>query len=298
VLPARPSDAHKGTFGTALIIAGSTNYTGAVLLAAEAAYRIGTGLVTCAIPEPLHSPLAGQLPEATWLILPHDAGVIAPGAADIILKHTDKANAILIGPGFGLENCTAQFMEKLLSVKSSQIGFLQGRKNVPASETILPPTVLDADGLKILAKLPDWPTLIPPQSVLTPHPGEMSVLTGLSKEAIQADRLAIARHYSQEWGHVIILKGAFSIIAAPTGDAAVIPVASPALARAGTGDVLSGLVVGLRAQGVSAFQAAVASAYIHAQAGLKAAKRLGHTAAVLAGDIVSEIPAVLVELFQ
>ncbi len=111
--------------------------------------------------------------------------------------------------------------------------------------------------------------------MLTPHPGEMSVLTGLSREEIQADRLEVALRFSHEWGHVVVLKGAFTLVAAPDGRLAVIPVATPALARAGTGDVLAGLIVGLRAQGVEAFQAAVAGAWVHAYAGLQAADGFG-----------------------
>jgi len=131
---------------------------------------------------------------------------------------------------------------------------------------------------------------------LTPHPGEMSVLTGLSKEEVQADRLTIARRFSQEWGHVVVLKGAFTVVAAPDGEAAVIPVATPALARAGTGDVLAGLIAGLRAQGVPAFQAAAAGAWIHACAGLRAAEEIGNTASVLAGDVLRACVQVISEL--
>jgi NAD(P)H-hydrate epimerase len=160
----------------------------------------------------------------------------------------------------------------------------------------LPALVVDADGLKLLIRLPDWPARLPPLTVLTPHPGEMSVLTGLTKDEIQADRLEVAQRFSKEWGHIVILKGAFSVVAAPDGRLAVIPVATPALARAGSGDVLAGLIVGLRAQGVEAFQAAVAGAWIHAYAGLQAAQTLGNTASVLAGDVLQAVIEVISEL--
>jgi len=160
----------------------------------------------------------------------------------------------------------------------------------------LPPLVIDADGLKLLAKIDGWHKLLPVPAVLTPHPGEMAVLTGLSTEEVQNDRMGIATKYAQEWGHVVVLKGAFTIIAAPDGMATVIPVASPALARAGTGDVLAGLIVGLIAQGVEAYDAAVAGAWIHAQAGLVAAEALGGTASVLAGDVLDAIPDVMSDL--
>ena len=132
--------------------------------------------------------------------------------------------------------------------------------------------------------------------MLTPHPGEMSVLTGLSKEEIQEDRLGIAGRFAREWNHVVVLKGAFTVIAAPDGCLAVIPVASPALARAGTGDVLAGLIVGLRAQGLDAFDAAVAGAWIHAQAGLYAADDMGTTTSVLASDVLNSVSDVLSDM--
>jgi NAD(P)H-hydrate epimerase len=150
--------------------------------------------------------------------------------------------------------------------------------------------VVDADGLKLLAQIKDWDRRLPENSVLTPHPGEMSVLTGLSVDKIQEDRLGSAEKFAKKWGHIVVLKGAFTVIAAPDGRTAVLPVASPALARAGTGDVLAGLIVGLRAQGMGAFEAAVAGAWLHAQAGLAAAEILGSTAGVLAGDLLDEIP--------
>ena len=296
-LPERPANAHKGTFGTALIIAGSVNYTGAAWLAGQAAYRIGAGLVTLAVPEPLHAALAGQFPEATWLPLPEYEGFIAKEADEIIHQNMSKANAILIGPGFGLENETLGFLGRVLNTRVyHSMGFI-GREtdNKPISSPKIPPLVIDADGLKLLAQLPDWPNLLPTLSVLTPHPGEMSILTGLSKEEIQSNRLEIAERFSREWGHIVILKGAFTIIADPEGSRAIIPVATPALARAGTGDVLAGLIVGLRAQGVDAFPAAVASAWIHAQAGWRAAENLGNSASVLAGDVLKAVIQVISE---
>jgi hydroxyethylthiazole kinase-like uncharacterized protein yjeF len=274
IIPSRPLDAHKGTFGTTLVVAGSVSFTGAALLAGKAAFRSGTGWVTMAVPEPLHAALAGQFPEAPWLLLPHERGFIAAQSAELVLQNLGKSTAILLGPGFGLEPTTGQFLANLLT---------------PA----LPPLVIDADGLKLLAKLPDWPSRLSPLAVLTPHPGEMAVLTGLSLEEVQADRIGTAERFAHLWGHVVVLKGAFTVIASPAGKTAVIPVATPALARAGTGDVLAGLIAGLRAQGVGAFEAAAAGAWIHAQAGLRAADKLGSTACVLAGDVLEAIAGVM-----
>ena len=276
LLPARPLQAHKGAFGTALIVAGSQNYTGAVLLAGEAAYRIGAGLVTLAVTEMIQPMLAGHIPEATWLALPEAGGGVAPAAARVILDNLERVTGLLVGPGFGLAAPTQEFIAR----------FLAGGQ-YPTQPPALPPLVVDADGLKLLARLPEWPALLPQNTVLTPHPGEMSIITGLPRDAIQANRLEIARRSSQEWGHVVVLKGAFTVIAAPDGRAAVIPVASPALARAGSGDVLAGMIVGLLAQGVPPYEAALAAAWIHAQAGLRAADTLGNSACVMAGDLIA-----------
>jgi hydroxyethylthiazole kinase-like uncharacterized protein yjeF len=303
LLPERPMDAHKGTFGTALIAAGSYNYTGAPLLAGLAAYRVGAGLVTLAVPAPLHSALAGQFPEATWILLPHEMGAVSENAAEVLVKNLERATALLVGPGFGTEDKTREFIEDLLTGKSaskkgtSHIGFVKSGADKKDEKTnSLPPLVFDADGLKLLAKIKDWHSLLPAPAILTPHPGEMSVLTGLSVEEIQADRQGVAGKYSKEWGHVVVLKGAFTIIASPDGRMTIIPVATPALARAGTGDVLAGLIVGLRAQGVDAYEAAVVGGWIHAQAGLYAADDMGTTASVLAGDVLDSVSDVLSDL--
>lgn len=301
ILPARPADSHKGTFGALLVAAGSVGYTGAALLAGKSAYRVGAGLVQMAVPGAVHSVLAGHFPEATWILLPNEKGVIAEHAAEVMLKNLERATALLLGPGLGAEETTQKFIENLLTGSGgakknpAPMGF--ARVNTPKAEVetsaALPPLVIDADGLRHLAKLKDWAKLLPAESILTPHPGEMSALTGLEKDAIQANRLETALKYAAAWGHIVVLKGAFTVIAAPDGRAAVIPVASAALARAGTGDVLAGLVGGLRAQGVPAYEAGVAGAWIHAQAGLVAAERVGAEASVLAGDVMESIGDVL-----
>jgi NAD(P)H-hydrate epimerase len=304
VLPARPLDAHKGTFGTVMVAAGCLNYTGAAWLAGQAAYRSGAGLVTLAVPQSLHPILAGSFPEATWLPLTEeDGGMCAESAAEL-RAGLDRATALLVGPGMGMQKPAQDFMERLLPPADGEpaakgIGFLsQGTRALPPKAQpprTLPPMVVDADGLRLLARLKNWPARLPLDSILTPHPGEMSALCGLDKDAIQLARMAVAASFAQEWGHILVLKGAFSLVAAPDGTLAVIPAASPALARAGSGDVLAGLIAGLRAQGVPAFDAAAAGAWLHAQAGLKAASQLGSSATVMAGDILGQVPAVLAQ---
>jgi len=301
ILPERPLDAHKGTFGTALIVAGSVNYTGAALLASEAAYRIGAGLVTVAVPSVIHGILAGHLTEATWLLLPHDMGVINAEAVKVLNEKLGSVTSMLFGPGFGLDDATGEFVSRLVGAdngkKQSGLGFIPNHDDsLNVKKVNLPPLVIDADGLKLLARVPKWYKRLPSGTILTPHPGEMAVLTGLKKKEIQAHRVEIAEAHARAWGQIVVLKGAHTVIASPDGDTAIIPVATPALARAGTGDVLAGLIVGLRAQGVDAFDAAIAGAWIHAQAGLRAAIRLGSTAAVLAGDVLASVVDVLADL--
>ncbi len=277
LMPERSPASHKGTFGTAFVVAGSTSYTGAALLAGKAAYKIGAGLVTMAVPDPLHTALAGHLPEATWVLLHHEHGFITEQACHQVSINLERATAVLIGPGMGDKHTTKLFIEHLLS-----------KLELPA--------VFDADGLRHLAGISGWNKKIKQPAVLTPHPGEMSAMTGLPREEIQSNRVEVAQKYAKEWRHVVVLKGAFTVVASPDGRTSIIPVATSALARAGTGDVLAGLIVGLRAQGVNAYESALAGAFIHAKAGLLAADLMGTTASVLASNVLDAVPDILADL--
>jgi NAD(P)H-hydrate epimerase len=297
-LPDRPADSHKGTFGTCLIAAGSINYCGAALLASQAAYRVGAGLVRTAIPGAIYDALAGSLPETTWLILPHTLGVLNAEGARIVGQNLERVSCMLLGPGWGLEEETLAFLKQLFgdSGAGNQMGFdmVQGKR--ARNESVnLPHLVIDADALKLLARIDHWEKKIG-FAVLTPHPGEMAVLTGLPVEKIQADREEIACEYAAKWGQVVVLKGALTIIAAPDGRRALIPVANSALAKAGTGDVLAGMIAGYVAQGVEAFNAAALAAWLHARAGVAAARRIGTPAAVAAGDLIAAIPLVIKQI--
>ncbi len=297
VLPPRPKDAYKSTFGTAMVVAGSVNYTGTALLAGEAAYRVGVGRVMLAVPALLHGVLAGHLPEATWLLLPHELGVVAAEASEVLTQAlNERIKAMLIGPGLGVEQTTEHFLARLLGVQprgKSALGFVPATAPTQAKRPALPPLVLDADGLKLLARLEGWAQALPPKSILTPHPAEMALLTGLRREAIQENRLAVAERFAGEWGHVVVLTGAGTVVAAPDGRLAVIPAATAALARAGTGGALAGVITGLLAQGVPPWEAAYAGAWLHAQAGMFAWEEGGSSAAVLARDVVHALPRVL-----
>jgi NAD(P)H-hydrate epimerase len=198
-----------------------------------------------------------------------------------------------------LEDTTKEFIRRLINTTSEQrgsIGFIHDVKLGDEGTSIQIPMVVDADGLKLISKIDKWSELLPSPAVLTPHPGEMAVLTGLSTSEIQENRIEIAKEYSKKWGHIVVLKGAYSVIADPTGNIAIVPVATPALAKAGTGDVLAGLIVGLLAQGVDAFQAACMGAWIHANAGLLAARILGNTASVIARDVLNAVPQIISDI--
>ncbi len=299
-VPARPKNAHKGTFGRALIVAGSINYPGAAALAALGAYRVGTGLVTLAVPAPVQLMLASQVPEATWIVLPDELGVIAENATDVLVNELENSQAMLIGPGFGQEPTTASFLQQLFSSERSKtrgkMGLVPTDRNKAKKPKLEIPCVVDADGLRLLTNISDWPSLLPPLSILTPHPGEMAEMTGIAKDDIQTDRVKHAQQAADEWGHIVVLKGAFTVIAAPDGKCAVLPFATPALARAGTGDVLAGVITGLRAQGVSPYEAAVLGAYLHGRAGELAAEMVGSLAGVIAGDVVDSLALAMAEL--
>lgn len=296
-LPERPRDAHKGTFGRVIIVAGSINFPGAASLSALGAYRSGAGLVTVAVPEPIQGFLVPMIPEATWLVLPHELGVIADSAADVILEELPNCQAFLLGPGFGQEQATLNFMKRLINpsaVAKQEIGFV---RHEGVDKTLkLPPMVIDADGLKLLVRIPDWEVHLPGQSILTPHPGEMSVMTGVPVAEIQAEREQTALDWAAQWGHVVVLKGAFTVVASPSGKATILPFATSALARAGTGDVLSGVITSFLAQGLQPYQAAILGCFIHGWSGEIAAGMIGSTAGVIAGDVAELIPTAISEL--
>jgi hydroxyethylthiazole kinase-like uncharacterized protein yjeF len=306
LLPKRPANANKGTFGKALIVAGSLNYVGAAALAGFGAYRVGAGLVTLAVPQPLVGMLAPQIPEATWILLPHDMGVISDHATSVLRKEMGSYTAMLIGPGLGQEDVTKEFIETLFvqqkkaSRTTRRIGFsttlVAEVEAEPTTETPLPPLVVDADALNLLAKLDEWWTRLPANSIITPHPGEMARLAKIESDVdkspaqvVQSDRLGLAAESAAKWNCIVVLKGAHTVIAHPDGRMAVMPFANAALARAGTGDVLAGAIVGYLAQGLSPFDAAVAAAYVHAYAGELAANFVGSKASVLASDIVATL---------
>jgi len=291
-LPARSRSSHKGTFGKTMVVAGSLNYIGAAYLAASSAYRAGAGLVTVAAPQIIIPALAAMLPEATWILLPHDMGVLNEAAVRVLRKEITGYSALLLGPGWGHEDVTGEFLRELLQPKEEirrarAIGFIPLEAEAAADAAHLPPLVIDADGLNLLAGMNNWPDLVPTNTILTPHPGEFARLANLTTEEVQANRVQMAQQGASEWQCVVVLKGAFTVVAAPDGQTALLPFATSALASAGTGDVLAGAITGLLAQGLEPFDAAVVGAWLHGMAGVRAELMLGTAASVTATDVLA-----------
>jgi NAD(P)H-hydrate epimerase len=232
------------------------------------------------------------------LLLPHDLGVIASGAVEVLNERMGEYDALLLGPGLTQEQETVAFVHRFLGLETAErkgrIGFLSSTGTEEAKRLNLPSLVVDADALNALGATERWWKVLPAGTVLTPHPGEMARLMGNGTTAkdIQADREGTAQRMAAEWSAVVVLKGALTVVASPDGRVMVLPFANPALATAGSGDVLAGAIVGLRAQGMDAFEAAVAGAYLHALAGELTGAELGDMG-VVAGDLPSRLPQAL-----
>jgi NAD(P)H-hydrate epimerase len=282
LLPARPLESNKGTFGKVLVLAGSPPFPGSAALTAAAAARVGAGLVTLAVSPDLHPIYAVKLSETTFHLLP-PADAAPAARANALLGALTGYRVLVIGPGLGQSEATRAFLEHVFA----------GLLALSAADR--PRLVVDADGLNNLAQLAHWWERLPAETVITPHPGEMSrLLGGTSVSGGGADRLATVRAAARSWRHHIVLKGASTLIAAPDGRLRVNWPANPALATAGTGDVLAGVVGGLLAQGMTPFDAAGAAVYLHSRAGFLVSARLGD-AGLLAGDLLDQLPIAIAE---
>jgi NAD(P)H-hydrate epimerase len=300
-MPKRKMDGHKKSFGTVLAVGGSANYLGAVTFSGMGAYRAGAGLVTLATPRIVQMTMAGSLPEATWFILDDENGVISEEAATLIHEPMQSASCLVVGPGIGREETTRRFLSRWLmrqesGKKNASFEFVPNETIKPRKEPVIPPIVLDADALRWLSEQPNWSEDKGLKLVLTPHVGEMAALTGLTTEAIQQNREVVAVEFAQKWGQVVVLKGALTVIANPAGQYAIVPVANSALAKAGSGDALSGIIAALIAQGLTLFEAACAGAWIHARAGELVALEQGNEYSLLVRELLTKIPNVFAEL--
>jgi ADP-dependent NAD(P)H-hydrate dehydratase / NAD(P)H-hydrate epimerase len=274
-LPLRAQSSHKGTFGHAGLIAGSVGKTGAAAMAAKAALRVGTGLVTVAVPSSVNDTLETKLLEAMTAPMPETkARTLSRSGLDRLLTFIRGRSAVAIGPGLTTHHETVELIQEIV-------------------KRLDKPSVLDADALNALAGKASLLTecKIPP--ILTPHPGEMSRLEiEATTESINADRIGVAGRFARARGVLVVLKGARTVVARPDGLVAICPTGNPGMATAGTGDVLTGMIVGLLAQGLVPWDAACAGTYFHGLAGDLTAAALGQ-AAMTAGDLIEHIPQAL-----
>lgn len=270
--PRRDAAAHKGTFGHVLVIAGSVGKTGAAALASLAAQRAGAGLVTLAIPHSLNDVMEVKLTEVMTEPVPEtEERSIGREARDRLLALAEGKGAVAIGPGLSTHPSTQKLVHELLP----SLGV---------------PVVLDADGINALAGQADLLARAGGPVILTPHPGELSRLLGLPRDEVVRRRIPLAQEVAGRFNVTLVLKMARTIVASPAGAVAIVPTGNPGMATGGTGDVLTGLIAGLLAQGVTPGLAAPAGAYIHGLAGDLAAARLGQEA-MLAGDLLEAVPA-------
>ena len=277
LLPVRSALGHKGSFGHLLILAGSPGKTGAATLSGNAAVRSGCGLVTLGVPAAVHDIVEVKLTEAMSCPLPDREGCLGIAAYAEIAALLEQRQALAVGPGLGQSEELLELFGRIL-------------------ETVQVPVVIDADGLNLLARRMEWLKAPRPQPlILTPHPGEMARLSGLSVTAIQAERFRVAREFAAEHQVVLVLKGAATVIAAPDGRVLINSTGNDGLASGGSGDVLTGLIGGLLAQGLDPFAAAGLGVWLQGRAAEQAAAELG-TAGLAAGDLLIRLPSARREL--
>jgi NAD(P)H-hydrate epimerase len=267
----RARDAHKGDFGHLLVIAGSLGKAGAAVMAARGALRSGAGLVTIAAPGGLVPILQQQVMEAMCMPAAESIdGTLGMGAAGELIRSAARMSACAIGPGLSTHGETVHVVRELIG-------------------SLLAPLVIDADGVNALAGSLDVLKNIKAPVVLTPHPGEMARMLGVTSADVQRDRIAIAKDFADRYGVTLVLKGAGTVIAAPDGEVFVNTTGNPGMASGGTGDVLTGMIGSLLAQGYGPTDAACLGVYVHGLSGDLAAKEKGE-AGMIAGDLIEKIP--------
>ena len=282
-MPSRPAASHKGSYGRVLVIAGSTGMTGAAALTSEAALRTGAGLVTLAMPRSLNTILEVKLSEVMTLPLPETTeGSLAESATPTILEFAEKTQSVLaIGPGLSQHPETVTFVHRLVQENREQGLDL--------------PTVIDADALNALAQAPDILSLLGAETVLTPHPGEMARLTNTPIQTLEADRISTAQQFATQYGLTLVFKGVPTVIGWQNADVWLNSTGNPGMATAGMGDVLTGMIAGLIAQGMSSETAAVLAVYLHGAAGDLAAETVG-LHGLIARDVLQAVPQAISSL--
>lgn len=269
ILPLRPTDAHKGSFGNVVAIAGSVGMGGAAMLACLSSLKVGAGLCYLATPRAVLANLPAE--EVIYKPMPDTKdGTVSRDAYDELKKLLSSASAVILGPGLGLNDDTIELIKKLVN-------------------DIDCPCLIDADGLNALAKNPDCLPSDSTNFVLTPHPKELARLLECETADVQADRIGHALLAARKFNATIVLKGSMTVTANPYGEVFINPTGNPGMATAGAGDVLSGVIGGLLAQRVDPFQAAAAGVYIHGRAGDLLADEIDE-AGIIAGDLKRVIP--------
>ncbi len=271
LLPIRDPRGHKGTHGTVVAVAGSLDYAGAALMAGAAAVRAGGGLVMVCVPASLQPHLAGRVPELITRGLPEVAPFEVDAAAAAADVAAMAADALLIGPGLRPGRGTSRLVQSLLAADG-------------------PAAVVDAGALTALSQDPRWWTRLGRPTILTPHPGEFARL-GRDAGMTDGSRWDAAVTAAREWGVVVVLKGAHTVIADGQGRGFMAPFAVPALGSGGTGDILAGIIASLVGQGLAPFAAAALGVYLHARAGQLVSADLGD-AGLMATDLLAVIPRV------
>lgn len=275
IIPKRKAEFNKGSCGKVVIVTGSLGMAGSGCIAAKASLRTGSGLVYIAGPSSLINIYQNVVPEAVAIGLKDNNGIISEDSTSTILSMLRKCNVAAIGPGLSANNSIYNIIS-----------------NIAESASI--PVVLDADALNVLAKNTDVFSKFKKDIVITPHPGEMSRLTGLDVSYIQQNRIEVAKKYASLWGVVVVLKGARTIIANKNGELYINPTGNAGMATAGSGDALTGIIASLIGQGVGAYEAAVAGVYLHGLAGDMAAVSKGEHG-LNAMDIVEKVPHAIID---
>ncbi len=266
----RPLESHKGDYGRVLVVAGCRGYTGAAYLTSQAALRTGSGLVTLAVPEPIYAILAVKLTEVIIMPAPAtSAGSFDMTAVPSIRALLSSADVLAIGPGLSTHARTGRMLRSILP-------------------SVRCPVVLDADGINLLVAHLSLMRRASAPWVLTPHPGEMARLLGVSSDAVQADRRRVAVDFAKRHGVVVVLKGYHTVVT--DGRRVVVnSTGNPGMATGGSGDVLTGVIASLIGQGLPPFEAARWGVYLHGAAGDAAAREMGESS-LIASDILDKIP--------
>ena len=269
----RAADSHKGTYGHLLVLAGSPGKSGAAVLCAEAALRAGSGLVTLGVPNSIAPAVEEKTTEVMSVSLKDSKdGTFHPDAHEEVLRELDgKKTALAVGPGISTSKSAEKFLKKVIT-----------QCEVPVT--------LDADALNIISKTPDILKKTKVPAVITPHPGEMARLCGVRTKQVQDDRIGTSTRFSEKYGCYVVLKGARTVVTTPGGEVFINPTGNSAMATAGTGDVLTGIIGGLAAQGYDCLQSCLLGVFLHGHAADLLLEETG-TAGFTASEISRKIPA-------